>query len=58
MFTHHLRKPWFWAGLLLATGWLVFINSVNAAESLPQAGSVVVAVTSAGGGLPVRANPL
>jgi polysaccharide export outer membrane protein len=41
MVTNNLGKPWFWAGLLLATGWLLLINAVHAAEYRLESGDII-----------------
>lgn len=41
MVTHNVRKPWFWAGLLLAAGWLLLAKAVGAAEYRLEAGDIL-----------------
>lgn len=39
--TDKVRKPWFWAGLLLVVGWLLVSVSVQAAEYRLESGDII-----------------
>jgi polysaccharide export outer membrane protein len=41
MMTNKVRKPWFWASLLLAAGWLLLVKSVSAAEYRLESGDII-----------------
>lgn len=39
--THMLKKPWLWAGLLLALGWLLLLAAAEAAEYRLESGDIL-----------------